>query len=122
MISASTAGRWLLEKPAGQKPGPYLLWLCGNDFEWEFPRHLYLFLELREADSAGATVVKDTAHRGEHSFPQALVLCSAAHDKYKEYCKVVLDPTHVSWRDDGHDDGDDDDDDDDDDAGGNDVR
>ena len=120
MISASMTGKWLLEKAVGHKPGPYLLWLCGNEFEWEFPKHLYLFLDLREADCAGATVVKDTAHPGEHSFPQSLTLCSGAHAKYKDYCKVVLDPTHV-WQDDGHDDGDDDDDDDDD-AGGNDVR
>ena len=35
-------------------PGPYLLWLLGDGFDWQFPRHLKLFLALRQQESVDA--------------------------------------------------------------------
>ena len=32
-------------------PGPYVLWLLGGEFDWQFPRHLKLFLALRQLES-----------------------------------------------------------------------
>ena len=32
-------------------PGPYILWLLGDEFDWQFPRHIKLFLALRQLES-----------------------------------------------------------------------
>ena len=70
---------------ATPRPGAYLLWLAGDAFEWQFPRHLKLFCALRALYHRGLVV-------REGGGQQALKLSARATRRYDAHVVTVLTP------------------------------